>query len=484
MNKKQMLTLIVIGSIVLGSLLYTISLQMHPSPGTSSRAYNIAIKPSAVTLLEGATQNFTILITSSRDYDTVVNLTIVNMPPGVSARIEPASLSVPASGVVTSTLIITGQTASVDSSALIIQAVSNNVSESTSLIVKVVNPKNATRIVHWSYDGFGKFTIDNMINKTLELGAGLAIVTLKDSDGNVYFGDFWNSNNATKINASELVEQFHAQGIMVIGDVGGLFDRHWISTHEDSGLFIWNQTTEIYNRSDNWIEPYYVYADMNGGEGYSQYVKDVLNATLRMGFDGVNFDDQLIYPYTEYTKPNCTFTGSPEFKDWSGIPQDYTGHDRYFTQWNETDRRFFNERANLTDLIAKEWVTFVKYLRPEAITTVYLNPRDHIAHGVRLSTYSELFDALYLQAYSNYVDLESLNEVRTRVSKPLYVFVYSILGRSYPPIFFNDENVMTEIADNAHKLRYDGIGIFTANKTYENGLNGFVQRLFSDYVSK
>jgi hypothetical protein len=113
---------------------------------------------------------------------------------------------------------------------------------------------------------------------------------------------------------------------------------------------------------------------------------------------------------------------------------------------------------------------------------VYLNPKDHIAHGVRLYTYSELFDVLYVQAYSNYVDLRSLDEIRINVSKPLYVFIYSLLGSSYPPIFFNDQNVMREITENAKQLKYEGVGIFTANKAYENGLESFVKQLFSNYV--
>jgi hypothetical protein len=232
-----------------------------------------------------------------------------------------------------------------------------------------------------------------------------------------------------------------------------------------------------------WIEPYYVYADIKGGQGYTQYIKSILNATLQLGFDGVNFDDQLIYPYTEYTKPNCTFSGSPEFKEWANITQSYSGHERYFAQWNETDSRFFSKRTEVIDGITEKWANYTKQIKPDAITTVYLNPKDHIAHGVRLSSYSQFFDALYVQAYSNYVDYKSLSEIRANVSKPLYAFVYSVIGASHPPVFFNDENVIREIAQNAKQLEYEGIGVFTANKAFEDELDGLLKELFQDYAS-
>lgn len=476
MNTKWILVLVTTLILLVGSVSYFVLFQRLPED------FKIAIHPTAAILFKNATRNFTIATTSLGDTDSTINFTISKIPPEVSAIIEPHSLTLPANGEATSTLTVSGWNASDQPDTLIIEAVSEKMSRFASLTVRVVDLESVTRIAHWSYDGFRKFTIQDMVNKTLELGAQLAVVTLKDSYGNLYFGDFWNSNNETKINASLLVEQFHAQGIVVIGDIGGLHDPHWVATHNDSGLFMWNQTIGGYVRSDAWIEPYYVYADINGGRGYSQYIKGILNATLELGFDGVNFDDQLIYPYTDYTKPNSTFSGSPEFKDWAQVPQNYTGHERYFTQWNETDRQFFNKRADSIDLIVKEWVDHVKHLRPDAVTTVYLNPKDHIAHGVRLSTYSELFDAIYVQAYSSYVDFQSLNEIRMNISKPLYVFLYSLLGSSYPPIFFNDQNVMTEIADNAKQLKYEGIGIFTANNAYENGLENFVKQLFSNYV--
>jgi len=483
MNMKFMLVLATAVILLTGSLIYFVDSQWHFFSKPGSQSFKVMIQPTAAVLFEGATRNVTITITSLENYDSTINLTVSEVPPGVSVVIETPSLTLPAKGEVNVQLTVWGWNASVYPNSLVVEAVSNGLSQSAYFTVQVIGPESVTRIAHWSYDGFKDFTISDMVNKTLELGAQLAVVTLKDSYGNVYFGDFWNSNNETKIDASLLVEQFHTRGILVIGDVAGLHDRHWVATHNESGLFIWNQTIRNYTRSDVWIEPYYVYANIKGGLGYSQYMKDILNATLELGFDGVNFDDQLIYPYTEYTKPNCTYSGSPEFKDWALIPLSYTGHESYFKEWNETDRQFFYRRADLIDLIAKKWVDYVKQLRPDALTTVYLNPKDHMAHGVRLSTYSELFDVLYVQAYSNYVDLQSLEKIRINVSKPLYVFVYSLLGSSYPPIFFNDLDVMRDIADNAKQLNYEGIGIFTANTAYEVGIESFLKQLFSDFVS-
>lgn len=89
---------------------------------------------------------------------------------------------------------------------------------------------------------------------------------------------------------------------------------------------------------------------------------------------------------------------------------------------------------------------------------------------------------LYVQAYSSYVDYKCLSEIRANVSKPLYAFAYSVIGASYPPIFINDENVMREIIWNAKQLKYEGIGIFTANKAFENDLGSLLKELFQNFI--
>jgi hypothetical protein len=482
MNRKQTSSFAIAGFLFAASIMYFLDYRLNFST-QPTQSFKIAIRPTAATLFMGRTRNITVTIVSEEDFDFAVKLSLHDLPPGISVITEPDLVVLPAKGLVTYTLTIIGTNASVNSNTLTIEAMSNGTTQSAHLAVKVVDLLNVTKIAHWSYDGFGSFTAQEMVQKTLELGAEMAVISLKDSYGNVYFGDFWNSNNETKIDISLLVEQFHTQGIPVIGDVAGLNDPHWVATHRDSGLFIWNQTTGNYTRSEAWIEPYYVYADIKGGQGYTQYIESIINATLQLGLDGINFDDQLIYPYTEYTKPNCTFSGSSEFKKWANITQSYSGHERYFAQRNETDSRFFSKRAEVIDGITEKWTNYTKQVKPDAITTVYLNPKDHIAHGVRLSSYSQFFDALYVQAYSNYVDYKSLSEIRANVSKPLYAFVYSLIGVSYPPVFFNDENVIREIAQNARQLEYEGIGVFTANKAFEDKLEGLFKELFEDYAS-
>ncbi len=483
MKRNHIFALTIATIFFTSSIVHFFDYKLDLSSKPTSQSFKLAVQPAAATIFSGSTQKFTLTITSLDNENSTISLTVSQMPSGVSATIYPGQLVLPANGVVTSTLTVIGWNAFMNPETLVIEAINSRSTQSANLAVRVLNPKNMTGVVHWSYDGFGQFTISDMVNKTLELGSRFSVVTLKDSEGNVYFGDHWNSNNGTKIDASLLVEQFHANGILVIGDVAGLYDGHWVAAHQDSGLFIWNQTIHDYNRSDSWLEPFYVYADIRGGRGYSQYVKDIINATLALGFDGVNFDDQLIYPYSEYTKPNCTFSGSPEFKEWANVTQSYSGHERYFAQWNETDNRFFNKRAEVIDEITEEWANYTKQTKPDAITTVYLNPKEHIAHGVRLSSYSQFFDVLFVQAYSNYVDYQSLSEIRANVSKTLYAFVYSIVGASYPPIFFNDENVMREIAKNAQQLKYEGIGVFTANKAFENELESLLKELFQNYAS-
>lgn len=483
MKKNHVIALTIAIIFFTNSIVYFFNSKLDLSGGSSRQSFKLAVNPTAATLFSGSTRNFTLTITSLDDENSTIRLTVSQMPAGISVTIDPDTLVLPPNGVATSTLTVVGGTTSVNPEMLVIEAISKESTQSANLPLKLLNLKNMTGVVHWSYDGFDQFTISDMVNKTLEIGSRFSVVTLRDSDGNVYFGDYWNSDNATKIDASLLVRQFHANGILAIADVAGLYDRHWIAVNQDSGLFIWNQTIQDYNRSDSWVEPFYVYANIQGGRGYSQYVKDIINATLALGFDGVNFDDQLIYPYSEYTKPNSTFSGSPEFKEWANISPSYSGHERYFAQWNETDRRFFSKRADVIDKITEEWTNYTKQIRPGAITTVYLNPKEHIAHGVRLPSYSQFFDVLYVQAYSSYVDYESLSQIRGNVSKPLYAFVYSVIGASYPPVFFNDENVMREITENAKQLKYEGIGIFTANKAIENDLESLLKELISNYTS-
>lgn len=477
MNTKFLIMLIVL-TIILGGIIFGFSVKPNYPD------FKIRIIPDVIKVPQGSSRNLTVTITLLNELNSTINLTISRIPQGVSAFIHPSSLTPSVNGNIVSTLTIMGLETTVSSDVLLVEARSGELSKSVSVTVSVYQHDlnwmlSSKRIAHWSYDGYGMFTLDDMVNKTLDLEADLVVLTLKDSYGNVYFGDFWNSNNDTKIDLSLFVEKFHAKGIRVIGDVAALHDPHWIATHDDSGLYIWNQTIQSYVRSDSWIEPYYVYADIKGAQGYSKYMKDVIKATLDLGVDGINFDDQLIYPYTEYTKPDSVFCGSLEFKEWAGIPQNYTGYETYFAEWNETDHEFFNKRADVIDLIAKEWTDYIKQYEPGVAITVFLNPKDHIAHGVRLSTYSEFFDMLYVQAYSSYVDFESLKNIRDSVSKRLYVFIYALLGASYPPIYVNDPTVMRDIVENAVKLEYDGVGIFTANKAYEDDLNDLVKELFT-----